>query len=407
MYRGAVVAVICVVCVIVAGRPTASAAVATIALDGIKDASYRLIATDPPADMAAGYRANSLESWAELSELYAFNDEDNLYIYVTLPSYSPANSSGQIGLAIDVTGDVNASGGATDPWTNGISFAYTGTQSINDALLVTAQHAILPDYVIRGRIRGTIGDILNNNDGHTELWRFVGGMWEGTGENWGGILPGASVGTHIAYASQPGGVEIMVPFAEIGLSPGTPLRLQFFTTRRHDLVDGVPVPNGAYDTLPSDDQSSGPGATTTQRILARYNPLPPNGAPAVAFSYSQYAAEEAAGAAPITLTLSSALTQTVSLTVEAVGGTASASQYALPAQPVEIPAGQMTVVVWVSLPDDDVAEEDVTVILEIDRATNAWLGEPVRATLIIVDDDEEEAEPPPPGYGLFLPVIRR
>jgi hypothetical protein len=208
-------------------------------LDGLRDAGYGApIATDPAGDLASpGPGGWSGTAWSDLTALYCQNDDANLYVYVDLPHYSQSTSSGQIGLLIE---NGAAGGGAGDPWGNAITFA----------------HANKPDYVIRGNIPGIGGNPPDDNNGWTELRVWSGSAWSAGGANWGGIGGGGQVGGKIAYADSQG-VEFKIPLADIGNPAlGTTLNLQFFTTQSGNT-------KGAYDTVPSDDQSTGWDDPTT------------------------------------------------------------------------------------------------------------------------------------------------
>jgi hypothetical protein len=213
--------------------PQPTAAYGTMILDGLRDAGYGApIATDPAGDLAnPGPGGWSGTAWSDLTALYCQNDDATLYVYVDLPHYSQSTSSGQIGLLID---NGAAGGGAGDPWGNAITFA----------------HANKPDYVIRGNIPGIGGNPPDDNNGWTELRAWSGSAWSAGGANWGGIGGGGQVGGKIAYANSQG-VEFKIPLADIGNPAlGTTLNLQFFTTQSGSS-------KGAYDTVPSDDQSTG------------------------------------------------------------------------------------------------------------------------------------------------------
>lgn len=223
----------------------------TITLDGERDPAYVLIASDPSGDLASPGPADwSGTQWTDLTHLYVTADSTNLYVYADLPGYfsnlgDPGNdSSGQIGLAIDVDGAPNV-GGAGDAWGNAISFAYNHVDGFATA------NTQLPDYLIRGDV---------SNDGGWTEFRTWNGNWDtGAGSNWGGIS-GGNIGTHIAY-SLTQGVEFSIPLADIGSPKPAQVHLQFFATQGGGS-------KGAYDTLASDDQATGwdDGTTQTQFV---------------------------------------------------------------------------------------------------------------------------------------------
>ena len=227
--------------------PAVLADESSITLDGIRDADYVLIASDPAGDLASPGPADwSGTQWTDLTSLYVGADAATLYVYVDLPGYfeDPGNSgndsSGQIGLAIDTDGAAD-SGGRGDAWGTAVSFGYTNINGFSNG------STFLPDYLIRGNV--------SNDGGWTELRTWTGNWDTGAGTNWGGIAGGA-VGTNIAYAHGQG-VEFAIPLADIGMPDPANVRLQFFATQ-----DGGG--KGAYDTVPSDDQSTGWDDATLQ-----------------------------------------------------------------------------------------------------------------------------------------------
>ena len=236
----------------------------SIVLDGQLDAAgYTLLAQDPSNDIAAVFASAPATAWTDLTALYVATDTTNLYLYAALPAYSQDSSSGEIGLVIDTTGDVPSSGGSNDPWGNAISYSYT---SILNNISTTARstlNTILPDIVIRGRLDNTPPNGGDINNGLTELRIWDGSNWSGAGVNWGGLnVPPAD---HIAYL--PGsGVELAIPFSDLGVAPTATVNLQFYVTR-HTVVEGV---YGAIDTVPSDAQSATEHAGTIQRRLATW-----------------------------------------------------------------------------------------------------------------------------------------
>lgn len=209
--------------------PTSASGSAT--LDGIRDVVYLNLAADPSGDLAnPGPGGWSGTAWTDQTNLYCQNDATYLYIYADLPNYNQSTSAGQIGLLID-TG--TAAGGSADPWGNAITFG----------------HSNKPDYVIRGNIPG-----IEGGNGWTELRTWDGAAWSAGGTNWGGIASGAQIGSKIGY-SNANGVEFKIPLADIGNPTGT-LNLEFFATQNG-------ATKGAYDTVPSDDQSTGWDDATT------------------------------------------------------------------------------------------------------------------------------------------------
>lgn len=225
-----------------ATRPTR--ALDTLILDGLRDAAYgAALAADPAGDLAnPGPGEWSGTAWSDLTTLYCGADGSNVFIYADLPAYAQSLSSGQIGLSLRRSAAVG-NGGSADPWGNAITFAY----------------AELPTYIIRGDIPGIVNP-PNGNNGWTELRTWNGSSWSAGGVNWGGIPAGGQLGTKIAYADQ-AGVELLIPYSDIGLVGEETLLLQFFTTQNG-------ATKGAYDTVPSDDQATGWDDPTTHSVWA-------------------------------------------------------------------------------------------------------------------------------------------
>ncbi len=237
---------------------------ATVILDGLPDPAYGpALAADLRGDLASpGPREWVGTHWTDVISLYVTNDGQNLYVFVPLYAYTRTTSSGSFGLVI-ATGRYTATGGSPpgDPWMNAITFAYTATHANVGQTPVVLPYRIIPDVVVRGNIVGVSGD----DNGWTELRRWNGTDYStGAGTNWGGISGGGMIGTRVAFADGVG-VEFAIPFADLGVSyvPGLPIHLQFYGTQTANS-------KGAFDTVPSDDQSTGWDDPTTQRFLATY-----------------------------------------------------------------------------------------------------------------------------------------
>ncbi|MBN1486767.1 MAG: DUF11 domain-containing protein [Anaerolineae bacterium] len=222
----------------------------TIVLDGLLDADYVKIASDPKGDLGEPGGWNGTY-WTDLTDLYVAADATTLYVYASLYAYTSTVSSGQIGLVLDVDGNPNA-GGSSDPWGNAITFEY---DSVDGADTLST---MLPDYVIRGNLANGEG---GGDNGWTELRAWNGVDWDGSGTNWGGIGGKPTmVGSKIAY-SDTHGVEFAIPLADIGNPDPVDVHLQVFSTQ------SGPGTKGAYDTVPSDNQSAGWSNATTENNL--------------------------------------------------------------------------------------------------------------------------------------------
>ncbi len=221
-----------------------------IELDGVRDVGYIPLASDPSGDLGDPGGAPGTQ-WADLTQLYVAADAANLYVYADLPGYTQAGSTGSILLALDVDGDP-LSGGTQDPWLNAIAFDYT---AVDGAITL---NTVQPDYVVRGHIPGNDPD-PNIDNGWTELLAWDGSAWQGLGTNWGGIIAPGQIGSNIAY-SDTHGVEFAIPLADIGNPQPAEVHLQLITTQ-------TDINKGAYDTIPSDNQSAGWDEATTQTQL--------------------------------------------------------------------------------------------------------------------------------------------
>lgn len=242
--------------------PLSPAAPLAPTLDGVRDSSYTLLATDPDNDLAnPGPGAWSGTTWTDLRELYVQHDTNALYVYLPLPNYALNVSSGEIGLTLDFS---TTAGGPSDPWGRAITYAYTGTNRNVSGTPVNHPSALLPDVVIRGNIPGLANNPPDQNNGWTELRRWDGSNFNtGLSINWGGLANGQQVGPRIAYANGQG-VELMMPWIDMGLSSApSVINVQFYTTQKA-------TSKGAFDTVPSDDQSTGWDDPTTQRHYATY-----------------------------------------------------------------------------------------------------------------------------------------
>ena len=248
----------------------AAPAAGPVILDGYGDASYGPpLASDAAGDLASPGPADWYGTlWTDLTALYVTNDTQNLYVFVPLPAYDSAAGSGSTGsfALVLATGQYTATGGTvpTDPWGSAITLAYTATHANVGEPPMPLAYRIIPDRILRGNIVGR--DCCGYSDnGWTELRRWNGSDYAtGAGSNWGGLSGGAMVSQRIAFASG-SGVEFAIPFSDLGVTfaADLPIHLQFYATQ-------TGPSKGAYDTVPSDDQSTGWDDPTTQRFLATY-----------------------------------------------------------------------------------------------------------------------------------------
>ena len=368
----------------------AQAHTAAVVLDGVRDAGYHLLTQDPAGDLAPDFSSSLATSWADLTNLYVTTDTTSLWVYVDLPNYT-TNSVGEFGLAIDTDG-VAASGGSSGPEVNGVTFAYTSTRNNVDASPLITSNVLLPDVVIHGRLfsSANAGPV-----GWTELNHWNGSSWDDLGVNWGGITQ-TIIGTHIGF-SYNHGIELSIPFNDLGASPTSTLNLEFYAIGLKEI--GL-YQTGALDTLPSDAQAPARRQGTTQRRFATLNP--PSILPLVSFSSGSYAVAEASGSVPITITVAPTSTHSISVTLATANGSAGLADYVAVSQAVTITPGQSSRVIPLTVLADALVEPDETVLLSLSQAVNAQLGQPFTATLTIHDSPPLVAQPK-----LFLPLLRR
>jgi hypothetical protein len=368
--------------------PSATAQPAALVLDGVRDPAegYQLLAQDPVGDLAADFAVTGT-TWADLTNLYVTTDTTHLWVYADLHNYNSA-SVGQFGLAIDTDG-LAGSGGTTTPISTGITFAYTSTYNNIGRSPVFTTSTLLPDVVIQGNLfSGEVAPL-----GWTWLNHWTGAAWDADSSNWGGITTTA-IGTHIAFAYE-SGIELSIPFADLGVAPTSTVHLEFFSIGGKVLG----VPTGAADTVPADAQATGDNQPSTQRRLATVNPSAVSEAPRVAFSSSVYAATEAQGTAHITVTVAPTSTSLISVRFATANGTASLADYVPVSRVLTISAGLAFQPVNLQIHTDALAEADETVLLSLSQPVNGQLEPPETATLTIHDSA--------PNVRIFLPLLRR
>jgi hypothetical protein len=191
-----------------------------VVLDGFRDASYdTLIWGDAVGDLASPGPADWDGTWwADLDSMFVTFDEQNLYVFVRLPLYDSATgsgSTGSFGLVIaTLQYTTTDSTPPADPWGNDIHFLYPTEIAPGDTANVFA------DVIIRGHIVGRDCCAMMDN-GWTELRTWNGSNYDtGDGVNWGGLMGGALVGDHIAFADG-SGVEFAIPFVDLGIADMT------------------------------------------------------------------------------------------------------------------------------------------------------------------------------------------
>ncbi len=363
---------------------------ATLTLDGLRDDGYRLLAQDPTGDLASVFSSSTDTNWADLTNLYVTTDTTHLWVYVDLPQYG-IQSTGEFALAVDTDG-VAVSGSSSGPNPNAITFAYTSTRNNVGATPVLTTNILLPDVLVHGYLG-------QPSNGRTNRWvelnRWTGAAWEGSGVNWGGVTT-TMIGEHVGFAYGHG-AEFSIPYSDLGVPPTTTLHLEFITSGPNGVGPNL---SGAWDTVPSDDQSLQQYQSSTLRRLATFDLL--DNIPVVALSSADYAVTEADGTVPITITVAPTSAQLISVTFQTADGTAGPADYVAVSQVVTFAPGQSRRVVPLVVLPDALVEPDETVFIELSQPVNAQLAQPITATLLIHDT-------PPAIFPdqLFLPLLRR
>lgn len=121
-----------------------------------------------------------------------------------------------------------------------------------------------------------------------------------------------------------------------------------------------------------------------------------DGAPRVAFAETESVYDEGAGTVLVTVTLSRATTETVTVPFSVSGSADEADRSLVSRSPLEIPAGASAVSIALKLIDDAVNEADQTVVLSLGVPDNAERGTRSTHTLSIRDNDTA-----PPGSVRF------
>ncbi len=139
-----------------------------------------------------------------------------------------------------------------------------------------------------------------------------------------------------------------------------------------------------FNVLLSNPNNATLGSTATTSVQIVDNDDPPT----VQFSAASYSANEGAGTATVTVTLSAPSGRLVSVDVKSSDGTAKAgSDYTAVDETVTFSPGQTAVTLTVNLTDDALDEDDETLTLTLSNADDAVLSAPTTAQLTVVDDD--------------------
>lgn len=129
------------------------------------------------------------------------------------------------------------------------------------------------------------------------------------------------------------------------------------------------------------------GTTTEHTVTITDN----DETPAVAFTSSSQTAAEDAGSITVTAQLSvvSGVDVTVPFTVSG-SATGGGTDYTVSASPITIAAGETTQTITITFVEDDLEEDEETLVIAMDSPTNAVPGTTAEHTITITDNDEPE-----------------
>lgn len=129
--------------------------------------------------------------------------------------------------------------------------------------------------------------------------------------------------------------------------------------------------------------NANPGAITSTTI----NILDIDSPPVATFSTSTQSVGEGVGLVAVTVNLSFAISQNVTIPYSIGGSATNTTDYTIPTSPLVIPAGQSSATFLITVIDDTTIETDENVILTLGTPTNASLGSPTVQTITILEND--------------------
>lgn len=109
--------------------------------------------------------------------------------------------------------------------------------------------------------------------------------------------------------------------------------------------------------------------------------------PSVTFNLASQTAGEGAGVFSLTVNLSAAATQNITLPFALSGTATNGTDYTITTSPLIITAGATSATIQVTITDDALVEGNETVIVTLGTPTNATLGATTTETLTITDND--------------------
>lgn len=230
-----------------------------------------------------------------------------------------------------------------------------------------------------------------------------------------GPLPVASLAIDTALIAESGGVATVTATLDAPATSPVSLNIAFDgeAAEGSDYVastTALSIPTGAIsasltltgldDAIDEPDEglvamlAGGTGATVGDAGMVSAAIIDDDGTPSVGLSVNDARIPENAGATIVTATLSNASAQAVTVDLVTGGGGTDGTDYNLTDISLIIPAGMTSVSTTLTGIDDASHEPDELVIIGIDNATNATIGLPVSAGVILIDDDEPETGEP-------------
>ncbi len=210
------------------------------------------------------------------------------------------------------------------------------------------------------------------------------------------VNEGVGTGTISVELSAASGRTVTVDYAT---SDGTATQPADYTTATGTLTFNpgeqsktfsIPLNNDALDEANESINlalSNASNATLGTPGSAVLNILDDDAAPTVAFSAATTTVAESAGSTTITVTLSSASGQNVTVPLTLAGTATSPSDYTLAPTTITIPAGSTSGTATLTINNDTLDEADETVDLGFSALVGATAGSPATQTVTITDDD--------------------
>ncbi len=126
-----------------------------------------------------------------------------------------------------------------------------------------------------------------------------------------------------------------------------------------------------------------------------------DGTPSASFALASQSLGEASGSVLVTVNLSNASNQSISVPFTVSGSADAGDRGITTTSPLSFSPGETSKTIGVSIINDTLDEPDETVVLSLGAPTNAGLGSPMVHTLTIIDNDD----PPSTGMTLLTPFL--